>query len=294
MTERSSSTPHAEVAIATRRQTIQTYQRTADHCVSHEDTLADEVPVALQYNGINHVVMLASATHLIDLAYGFSYSEGIIRQASDIYDCEVLETEQGYVLDITIASACLQQLKLRRRRMTGQTGCGLCGIESLEALDHSLQPLPDDAPTLSTRAIYNALEALRHQQPLRAETGATHAAGWANFKGEIQHVREDVGRHNALDKLIGHLLREATERQAGFVVVSSRASFEMVQKTVQAAVPALVAVSAPTSMAVQAAQDNNLILVGFARRDKFNIYHGAEHLLYETTEQALPTEPIKP
>lgn len=294
MTDQFTTTGQAELKAATRRQTIQTYERAADHCLSHEDTLADEVPVALQYNGINHVVMLASATDLIDLAYGFSYSEGIIRQASDIYDCEIINTGQGYVLDITIASACLQQLKLRRRRMTGQTGCGLCGIESLEALDHGLQPLPDDAPVLSTRSIYRALEALRHLQPLRAQTGATHAAGWADREGQILHVREDVGRHNALDKLIGHLLRQSMDRRAGFVVVSSRASFEMVQKTVQAAIPALIAVSAPTSMAVQAAQDNNLILVGFARHDKFNIYHGAEHLIYETVQDTASSTPVKP
>lgn len=289
MSESSQPGEQAAHGVAVRRQTIQTYQRATDYCVSHEDTLADEVPVALQYNGINHVVMLASATHLVDLAYGFSYSEGIIRRASDIYDCEIIDTGQGFVLDITIASACLQQLKLRRRRMTGQTGCGLCGIESLEALDHNLQPLPDDAPMLSSRAIYKALSALRHLQPLRAETGATHAAGWADFQGQIKEVREDVGRHNALDKLIGHLLRSAADRRDGFVVVSSRASFEMVQKTVQAGIPALVAVSAPTSMAVQTAMDNNLILVGFARRDKFNIYSGAEHLIYECCGDEQPT-----
>lgn len=243
-----------------------------------DDILASEVPVALQYNGISHVVMLASGMNLTDLAYGFSYTEGIIRTPDDIYDCEVHRTAQGYVLDITIASACMQQLRLRRRRMTGQTGCGLCGIESLEALDHALTPLPTPSPTLTGTAIEYALKTLSQAQPLRQRTGATHAAGWANFNGEIQLLREDVGRHNALDKLIGALLRAGHTAADGFAVVSSRASYEMVQKTVQAKIPALVAVSAPTSMAVNVAREHQLILVGFARGDKFNIYNGSTYI----------------
>lgn len=245
---------------------------------SKQDILASEVPVALQYNGINHVVMLASGMNLIDLAYGFSYTEGIIRTYADIFDCEIQQTEQGYLLDITIASACMQQLRLRRRRMTGQTGCGLCGIESLSALEQDMRPLPTPPPQLSSRAIEHALQTLSQKQSLRHRTGATHAAAWANFKGEIQLIREDVGRHNALDKLIGALLRSQSATQQGFAVVSSRASYEMVQKTIQAQIPALVAVSAPTSLAVDMAHKNHLILVGFARHDKFNIYNGSAYI----------------
>src|SRR5690625_1058377 len=239
--------------------------------------------------------MHASGMNLTDLAYVFSYTEGIIRRPSDIYDCEVHTTPQGYVLDITIASASMQQLRLRRRRMTGQTGCGLCGIESLEALEHALQPLPSPSPDLSSTAIEHALHTLSQQQPLRQRTGETHPAGWANFTGEIQLIREDVGRHNALDKLIGALLREQHTAYAldkligallreqhtaadGFAVVSSRASYEMAQKTIQAQIPALVAVSAPTGLAVQVARDHNLIMVGFARGEKFNIYHGSQYI----------------
>ncbi|HLR30094.1 MAG TPA: formate dehydrogenase accessory sulfurtransferase FdhD [Paenalcaligenes sp.] len=263
---------------ATEHYQVEQYWPASGQCNEHIDTLASEVPVALQYNGTSHVVMLASGMNLTDLAYGFSYTEGIIRRPSDIYDCEVHHTPQGYVLDITIASACMQQLKLRRRRMTGQTGCGLCGIESLEALDHALQPLPTPAPNLDSAAIEHALHTLAQQQPLRQRTGATHAAGWANFTGEIQLIREDVGRHNALDKLIGALLREERTAADGFAVVSSRASYEMVQKTIQAQIPALVAVSAPTSLAVKVARDHHLILVGFARGKKFNIYHGSQYI----------------
>src|SRR5690625_6675469 len=219
------------------------YRPGTDRPTEHADILASEVPVALQYNGTSYVVMLASGMNLIDLAYGFSYTEGIIRQPADIYDCEVHTTPQGYVLDITIASACMQQLRLRRRRMTGQTGCGLCGIESLEALEHALQPLPSPSPDLSSTAIEHALHTLSQQQPLRQRTGATHAAGWANFTGEIQLIREDVGRHNALDKRSGALLRRQHTAADGFAVVSSRASYEMAQKTIQAQIPALVAVS---------------------------------------------------
>src|SRR5690625_4352150 len=262
------------------------YRPGTDRPTEHADILASEVPVALQYNGTSHVVMLASGMNLIDLAYGFSYTEGIIRQPADIYDCEVHHTPQGYVLDITIASACMQQLRLRRRRMTGQTGCGLCGIESLEALDHRLQPLPTPPPRLRSSAIEHALQTLAQLQPLRQQTGATHAAGWADFDGHIQLVREDVGRHNALDKLIGALLREEREAAQGFAVVSNRASYEMVQKTIQAQIPALVAVSAPTSMAVRVARAHHLILVGFARGEKFNIYHGDAHIDYTTPTSA--------
>lgn len=263
---------------ATEHYKVEQYWPASGDSTERTDTLASEVPVALQYNGTSHVVMLASGMNLTDLAYGFSYTEGIIRRPSDIYDCEVHTTPQGYVLDITIASACMQQLRLRRRRMTGQTGCGLCGIESLEALEHALQPLPSPSPDLSSTAIEHALHTLSQQQPLRQRTGATHAAGWANFTGEIQLIREDVGRHNALDKLIGALLREQHTAADGFAVVSSRASYEMVQKTIQAQIPALVAVSAPTGLAVQVARDHNLILVGFARGEKFNIYHGSQYI----------------
>jgi len=267
-------TPPQELQPATDQRTVEQLRPAAAQRQKGADVLASEVPVALQYNGINHVVMLASGIDLIDLAYGFSFTEGIIRQSSDIYDCEVLDTDQGYVLDITIASACLQQLKKKRRRLTGQTGCGLCGIESLAAIEHPMQPLPDGPSPLEAQAVQTALTQLSQQQPLRALTGATHAAGWADFSGQVLCVREDVGRHNALDKLIGQLQRQAVKPDSGFVVVSSRASYEMVQKTITASIPALVAVSAPTSMAVEVAQNNNLILVGFARQNTFNIYNG--------------------
>src|SRR5690625_2431772 len=142
---------------ATRHHRIQRFERSESHRSTLQDVLADEAPVAIQYNGINHVVMLASAIDLIDLAYGFSYTEGIIRQPSDIYDCQIHPASNGLILDITIASACLQQLKLKRRRMTGQTGCGLCGIESLAALEHDFNPLPQGVVALSTEAIDKAL-----------------------------------------------------------------------------------------------------------------------------------------
>lgn len=268
---------------AAQKQPVYQYQNGLLAASSHEDILADEVPVALQYNGLSHVVMLASAVDLVDLAYGFSFTEGIIRRPGDIYDCELIETDQGYVLDITIATACLQQLKQRRRRMTGQTGCGLCGIESLQALEQPLPQLTLPAQPLALPAIEAALAELAEKQPLRALTGATHAAAWANTQGNLQVVREDVGRHNALDKLIGHLLRQGAPdaeyiAAEGMVVVSSRASYEMVQKTLKARIPALIAVSAPTAMAVETARAHQLILIGFARQGRLNIYHGQTSL----------------
>lgn len=243
------------------------------------DELAQEIPIALEYNGISHATVLATPCDLEDFAYGFSYTEGIIRSASDIYDLETSTRENGIVIQVTIASACLNQLKLRRRSLAGRTGCGLCGLESLDEVQRALDPLPPRATQLAAAAITAATEQLRNLQPLHLLTGATHAAGWADAQGRVGPVREDVGRHNALDKLIGHLLRTQADTASGFAVISSRASFEMVQKAASAGISALVAVSAPTSYAVQMAQNLNLMLAGFARKDVFTVYAHPEYLL---------------
>ncbi|MEZ2720426.1 formate dehydrogenase accessory sulfurtransferase FdhD [Paenalcaligenes hominis] len=247
--------------------------------IAEDDQLATEVPIALQYNGISHAVLLATPTFLEDLAIGFSFTEGIIRTADDIYDVVVEHDERGFVLNIEIASACLNQLKQRRRQLAGRTGCGLCGLESLNEVQRDLAPVSPPAQAYNPTAIFNALDQLRNQQPLHQITGATHAAGWADREGTIQVVREDVGRHNALDKLIGHLLTHQTDVKSGLVVVSSRASFEMVQKTAALGASALVAVSAPTTYATQVADELGLLLVAFGREKQFSAYSHPEFLL---------------
>lgn len=246
--------------------------------LEQDDTLATEVPVALQYNGISHAVLLATPTFLEDLAVGFSFTEGIIRDVSDVYDIHIEQDQRGYSIEIEIASACLQQLKQRRRQLAGRTGCGLCGLESLNEVRRELPPVNAPHTLYEQNAIFSALDQLRDQQPLHQITGATHGAGWADQHGAIQVVREDVGRHNALDKLIGQLLQQKTDTSEGMVVVSSRASFEMVQKTATLGVPILVAVSAPTSYAVQVADELNLMLVAFGRSKQFSVYSHPDFL----------------
>ncbi|MCP1314447.1 formate dehydrogenase accessory sulfurtransferase FdhD [Halomonas sp. 707D7] len=236
-----------------------------------EDALAEEVPVALIYNGISHAVMMASPDRLFDLALGFSLTEGIIAHVHECYDWEVREEQNGLAVHLTIATQRLAALKERRRSTTGRTGCGLCGTE---ALDQAIRPIPRvQAPTVEDTAIARALEAFAAHQPLKGATGAVHGAAWCSLEGEIIYVREDVGRHNALDKLIGALAYDETPLERGFVLVSSRASYEMVHKCASADIGALVAVSAATALAVSQARLANLLLVGFARPNRHVIYH---------------------
>jgi len=241
------------------------------------DELAQEIPVALEFNGISHATLLASPTDLEDLAFGFSFTEGIIRSARDIHEIDVVAHPEGLIIRTTIASACLHRLKLRRRSLAGRTGCGLCGIESLNEVRRRLCPVRASRG-FDAQAICRATAGLRARQPLYTATGATHAAGWASESGAVEHVREDVGRHNALDKLIGHLLRNSIDTANGMAIISSRASFEMVQKAASAGIPALVAVSAPTTFAVRLADELNVMLAGFSRGDKFTVYTHPEYL----------------
>ncbi|WP_414708208.1 formate dehydrogenase accessory sulfurtransferase FdhD [Pusillimonas sp.] len=250
---------------------------------SELDALAREIPIALEYNGISHATVLATPCDLEDFAYGFSFTEGVVRSARDIYDVELTTRDQGIVIQLNIASACLNQLKLRRRSLAGRTGCGLCGLESLDEVQRELPALAARPAFVQAQAISAATEALRELQPLHLETGATHAAAWADLQGNIRAVREDVGRHNALDKLIGHLLRTGANTSDGFAVISSRASFEMVQKAAAAGISAVVAVSAPTSYAVRMATELNVMLAGFARKNVFTVYAHPEFLVpYES------------
>jgi FdhD protein len=229
-----------------------------------DDWLVDEVPVALVFNGISHAVMLASPLDLDEFALGFALTEGLLTDRSELYGVDVLPVANGIEVRLEVASACEFRMKERRRNLSGRTGCGLCGTESL---DQVLRPMPALRKRLSveTSAIARALGAMTERQPLQRISGAAHAAAWCDAGGNVHLVREDVGRHNALDKLIGALVRAGTAAEEGFIAVTSRASVEMVQKTLMAGVSVLVAVSAPTALAVRVASENGLALAGFAR-----------------------------
>ncbi|THF65220.1 formate dehydrogenase accessory sulfurtransferase FdhD [Pseudothauera rhizosphaerae] len=254
-----------------------------DDTVQEEDQVIEEVPVALAYNGISHAVMLASPADLEDFAVGFSLGEGIVGHAGEIHDLEIEAGCHGITVDMTIATPRFLALKERRRSLAGRTGCGLCGIDSLAALAAHAAPsaVRDAGARLNTAAIDEALRQLPHWQPLRERTGASHGAAWVDARGNIRCLREDVGRHNALDKLLGALARTGEGAQrggGGFVLITSRASYEMVQKAARAGVSALVAVSAPTALAIRQAQAAGLLLVGFARDGRRVAYSHAERL----------------
>lgn len=230
------------------------------------DMLADEVPVALVYNGISHAVMMASPADLADFARGFSLSEGIIEQVSEIRDVEIAAHEKGIELKIDLAPESFWRLKERRRTIAGRTGCGLCGLDSLEAVARDL-PKVGGEKKIALRAIQQALGALPAAQVFNQQAHALHAAAYADAEGTLLLVREDVGRHNALDKLIGALGRQKIDPASGFCLITSRCSVEMVQKAVIAGFPILVSVSAPTLMATKVAEAAGLTLLALARED---------------------------
>ena len=235
------------------------------------DEVIEEVPVALVYNGISHAVLLATPSELDDLALGFSLSEGILAARGELYDSEQQPHPRGIELRLQIASERFAALKERRRNLAGRTGCGLCGLESLDALARPVTPLPPGEP-VPTAAIGRGLAELPGWQRLRHITGAVHAAAWIDRDGHIHALREDVGRHNALDKLLGHLARTGQATEDGFVLVSSRASYEMVQKVAAVGIRTLVAVSAPTALAIRLASDTGVTLAGFARDTRLVVY----------------------
>ena len=228
------------------------------------DKVAVETPVALAYNGVSHTVMLASPTDLDDFALGFSLTEGIIETPRQLRDIEIETREDGIIVQMTIATEQFLKLQDHRRSMAGRTGCGLCGADSLEQVVRDLPPIEADI-RFSPEALQEAAADLGGWQSLQRETGATHAAAWMDQSGKILCVREDVGRHNALDKLIGALSMARADFKAGGFLVTSRASYEMVQKSVSAGAGLLAAVSAPTALAIERAKAWNLTLVGFLR-----------------------------
>lgn len=240
------------------------------------DSVAEEIPVAFEYNGISHTVMLATPADLEDFALGFSLTEGIVDKRSEVFDIEIEEAETGITVHLKIAGGAFAKLKEHRRSLAGRTGCGLCGAESLTQVVRELPPLVDVAP-FPLDALYEGMRKLPLQQTLQQSTGAVHAACHVASDGSISHVREDVGRHNALDKTLGALaLADATP--GGALLITSRASFEMVQKAAALGYGILAAVSAPTAAAVRLADKLNLTLVGFLRGSSCAIYTHAQRL----------------
>ena len=231
--------------------------------------LAAEVPIALVYNGISHAVMMATPRDLEDFALGFSLTEGIIQTPSEILDVETAPVCNGIEVRMTLTQRRLSGLKEHRRSMTGRTGCGLCGTESLSAAIRPQQTIVSDA-YIQPDLLFNGLAALDNAQDLRKATRAAHAAGWITERGLLLW-REDVGRHNALDKVIGAGLKAGLIPSDGVMLVSSRCSVEMVQKTVAIGVPVLAAVASPTALAVELADKWGLTLVTSLRPDSFNV-----------------------
>lgn len=229
-------------------------------------TVPAEVPIAISFLGIGYAVMMATPADLEDFALGFALSERLIESARDVVGIEVRAEETGILLGIELVAERHDRVLARVRHRVGESSCGLCGIENLE---QALRPLPTlPAPArIAPAAIFRALEALRAHQPLNAETGAVHAAAYCGADGAVIAAREDVGRHNAFDKLIGHCLREARDISGGFALLTARCSYELVEKAALAGVPMLVTISAPTGLAIARAKEAGLTLVALARAD---------------------------
>ncbi len=255
-----------------------TVLRWGDGAVRTPLQVAREVPIAFEYNGISHAVMLATPADLDDFALGFTLSEDIASRA-EFYGVEPQTADLGITLAIDIAAAAFMRLKSRRRTLAGRTGCGICGTESL---DQVLRPLPDLSSIgvrVSAAALARTYASLHAHQPLQQATGAAHAAVWCDVDGSILRAREDVGRHNALDKLIGALVAARTDTARGYALVTSRASVEMVQKAASVGIAVLAAVSAPTALGVQIATRCGQTLIGFARGAEFCVYSHPERVV---------------
>jgi len=261
----------------------QVLRYTNDALTTAMDDIAEETAIALVYNGISHVVMMSTPKDLYDLAIGFSLSEKIVDDANEILDISATKQALGIEVNITVSNRAVWRLKQQRRNMTGRTGCGLCGAESLQqamknqqstiADEKKNKQAPRELSELTNVAIQKAVLDLQAHQPLQQMTGAVHAAAWCDESGNIQLIREDIGRHNALDKLIGALnASNIVINHSSFLLISSRASYEMISKAHVAGISLLVAVSAPTALAINIAKNTGMTLVGFARNGRHTIY----------------------
>lgn len=240
------------------------------------DSVVVEAPVALLYNGLSFAVMMATPCDLDDFALGFALSEGVVGGSDEFRLVDVVRGEAGIELHAAIPQLRYDALLQRRRNLEGRSGCGLCGVEALQDAQRPVPRVaaPGNVPMAQVRS---ALEALARQQPLNARSGGVHAAGFMHG-GELL-VREDVGRHNALDKLIGAMVREGVAPSRGFLAMTSRASYEIVHKAAMAGIGMVVAISAPTDLAIRTAEAAGITLAGFARGDALNLYAHPERLI---------------
>ena len=250
-----------------------------------ERIIPEETAVAFTYDGGSYAVMMATPRNLEDFALGFSLNEGLVSSPADIRQLDIVEHDAGVELRMWLAEPRAAALSARRRHLAGPTGCGLCGIESL---DEAMRPTQRvrEGQTFTPAEIMRALEALPPRQELNRETRAVHAAAYWQPGVGLVAVREDVGRHNALDKLAGALAHERVSRHAGMVLLTSRVSVEMVQKTAAIGVPLLVAVSAPTALALRTAERAGITLVAVARGDGFEIFTHARRIATELSKEA--------
>ncbi|WP_369644447.1 formate dehydrogenase accessory sulfurtransferase FdhD [Variovorax sp. V118] len=252
--------------------------------VVRDDTLAAEVPVALVFNGVSHAVMMATPQDLEAFALGFALSEGILDSAADCrgidvrtvgaLDAGLPEGMPGIEVQLEVSTRSFERLKDRRRSLAGRTGCGVCGVESFAGLDLSPQRVPprDWIERIDLATVLRAFAAMPPRQVLNAEAGAIHAAAWATLDGELTDLMEDVGRHNALDKLLGALARANRLQEPGFVLMSSRGSHELVRKCARLGIAAMATISAPTAMGVRMAELSGLRFWGLCRAPRGVLY----------------------
>jgi FdhD protein len=243
------------------------------------DAITEEVPVAMIYNDVPFAVMMVTPLDLEDFALGFSLSEGLVATQAELTSIEVRPRLEGVELAMQVQSDMVEQRAGQggERLLPGRSGCGLCGARMLE--DAVRHPAPvGEGPRIESAALERALDALRAAQPVNAATGSVHAAAWVCIDGSIAMVREDVGRHNALDKLIGAMVKAQIDPQQGFLVVTSRASYEMVTKAASAGITVMAAISAPTALAIHLAESTHLTLVGFARPGSYVVYTHPQRL----------------
>ena len=250
---------------------------TAAGAETRDEVVAEEVAVALVYNGVSHAVMMATPCDIEDFARGFTLTEHLVERPSEIFEIDFEPVGRGIEVQLRIAGQRMAALQERRRSLAGRTGCDLCGVDSLDA---AMRPVPATRATarVSRAAITRAMAALPGEQRINRYNGATHAAGWATADGTLVAVREDVGRHNALDKLAGALAKLDRQDDGGFVVVTSRCSYEMVQKAAAIDAAAIAAVSAPTSLAIETAEQAGLALVAFVRDNRLTVYAHSERI----------------
>lgn len=242
-----------------------------------ERPIAIETPISIEYSGIAYAVMMASPTDLEDFVTGFSLSEEVIRSPADIVAIEIAEIELGWVARVTLVPERIEKVMDRARMRVSEGSCGLCGLENLEQV---MRPLPiiDARPAATTDALFTALDALADHQPLSRATGAVHAAAFCAPDGAIWAAREDIGRHNALDKLTGALARAGQDARGGFFLLTARCSYELVEKTILARCPLLVTISAPSSLAIERAKAHGLTLIALARPDAMLVAHDPHRL----------------